>query len=52
MFGLLKREVLALTRRRADVINPLAFMFLAVMLFAIASPGQSDDGRYVQLYCG
>ena len=37
--GLVKREVIALSRRRADVLNPLGFMFLAIMLFAIASPG-------------
>lgn len=41
--GLLKREILALLRRRADVLNPLGFMFLAIMLFAIASPVTSRD---------
>ena len=44
--GLLKRELLALVRRRADVVNPLGFMFLAVMLFAIATPVQSGSENY------
>ena len=38
MKALLKRELQALARRRADMLNPLGFLFLAVMLFAVAVP--------------
>ena len=44
--GLLKRELLALVRRRSDIVNPLGFMFLAVMLFAIATPVQGSASGY------
>ncbi len=44
--GLLRRELIALIRRRSDVVNPLGFMFLAVMLFAIATPVQGADETY------
>ena len=44
--GLVKREIIALSRRRADVLNPLGFMFLAIMLFAIASPGDTQDASH------
>ncbi len=38
MGGLLRREWQVLARNRAQVINPLAFLFLAVMLFAVGGP--------------
>ncbi len=40
---LLGREIKALLRNRADVLNPLTFLFLAVMLFAVAAPDQGDQ---------
>jgi len=36
--GILQREWRAVLRNRAAIVNPLAFMFLAVMLFAVGSP--------------
>ena len=36
--GVLQREWRALLRNRAAVVNPLAFMFIGVMLFAVGSP--------------
>ena len=33
-------------RHRADVVNPLSFLFLAVMLFAIASPNTVDGQNH------
>ena len=36
--GLLRRELKAVARYRSAVLNPLSFLFLAVMLFAIAGP--------------
>ena len=38
MGGLLRREWQVLARNRAQVVNPLAFLFLAVMLFAVGGP--------------
>ena len=38
MGGLIRREWQVLARNRAQVINPLAFLFLAVMLFAVGGP--------------
>ena len=39
---LFAREWRALMRNRSSVLNPVAFMFLAVMLFAVGSPLQDD----------
>lgn len=41
--GLFVREWRVLLRNRAGVINPMAFMFLAVMLFAVGSPLQDNN---------
>ena len=38
--GIIQREFLAALRNSADILNPLVFLFLAVMLFAVASPVQ------------
>ncbi len=40
--GLFAREWRVLMRNRAAVLNPMAFMFLAVMLFAVGSPLQDN----------
>ena len=42
--GVFAREWRTVARNRAAVVNPLAFMFLAVMLFALGSP-REDDAR-------
>jgi len=41
--GLLAREWRALMRNRAALLNPMAFMFLGVMLFAVGSPVQDNE---------
>ena len=38
MLGLITRELRALWRNPADIYNPVGFMFLAVLLFVVASP--------------
>ncbi|MEC7990275.1 MAG: heme exporter protein CcmB, partial [Pseudomonadota bacterium] len=47
MSGLLRRELLATLRTRGSVINPLGFLLLSILLFAVADPGarnaQSTD---------
>ncbi|MEM9620994.1 MAG: heme exporter protein CcmB [Pseudomonadota bacterium] len=40
---LLGREIKTVLRHRADVLNPLTFLFLAVMLFAVAVPTRDAD---------
>jgi heme exporter protein B len=40
--SLFMREFRVLLRNRAAVLNPMAFMFLAVMLFAVGSPLQDS----------
>ena len=42
--GVFAREWRTVVRNRAAVVNPLAFMFLAVMLFAVGSPLE-DNAR-------
>ena len=42
MFNLLLREMQALWRHPLQILNPIAFLFLGVMLFAIALPGESQ----------
>jgi heme exporter protein B len=42
---LLRKELGGLMRDRSSVLNPLTFLFLGVMLFAVAGP--SDDGQRV-----
>ena len=39
----LRRELLILVRARGSVINPLAFLLLSTLLFAIAAPGLVED---------
>ncbi len=41
--GLFTREWRVMMRNRAGVLNPMAFMFLAVMLFAVGSPLQDNS---------
>ena len=41
--ALFLREWRALLRNRSAVLNPMVFMFLAVMLFAVGSPVQDND---------
>jgi len=41
--GLFTREWRVMMRNRAGVLNPMAFMFLAVMLFAVGSPLQDES---------
>jgi len=41
--ALFVREIRVVLRNRAAIINPLAFMFLAVMLFAVGSPVQDNS---------
>ena len=42
MTALFLREWRVLIRNRAAMINPIVFMFLAVMLFAVGSPLQDN----------
>ena len=42
MIGLFRREWQVLVRNRAAIVNPLAFLFLAVMLFAVGGPVQDN----------
>ena len=42
MIGLFKREWQVMVRNRAAIVNPLAFLFLAVMLFAVGGPVQDN----------
>jgi heme exporter protein B len=45
--GLFSREWRALVRNRGAVLNPMAFLFLAVMLFAVGSPvSDNETARY------
>ena len=43
MKGLLQRELVATLRTRGSVINPLGFLLLSILLFAIADPGVRDE---------
>ncbi len=40
--SLFRRELTVLLRNRANLVNPLAFMFLGILLFAVASPAQGE----------
>ena len=51
--GLFTREWRVMMRNRAGVLNPMAFMFLAVMLFAVGSPLQDESrAQYAEPFCG
>jgi heme exporter protein B len=41
--ALLLREIKILVRSRASVVNPLAFLFLSTLLYAIAAPQLTND---------
>ncbi|MCP5181610.1 MAG: heme exporter protein CcmB [Pseudomonadales bacterium] len=43
--GQIRRELLLLARSRTDVLNPLVFLFLTVLLFALALDGRPENLR-------
>lgn len=43
MKGLLQRELVATLRTRGSVINPLGFLLLSILLFAVADPGARNE---------
>ena len=49
MINLVIRELKALGRKRSDVLNPLTFLFLCIVLFVVAVP---PDSRTPALACG
>ena len=55
MKRLLQRELTATLRTRGSVINPLGFLLLSLLLFALAAPsGQGEQNNYLRvlIWCG
>ncbi|MEM7080252.1 MAG: heme exporter protein CcmB [Pseudomonadota bacterium] len=52
MWRLLKREIMVMWRATGVIFNPLMFLFLAVMLFAVGAPPSTGGGSAVASYGG